>query len=123
MKHRTARDCTVEAFEDWAAATDRVEAVGQAADEEGGPSLSLVPPTLRGEPAQTAAALQCAPPDEAAEKPVLQRIPYVLVAACAGLRFAHAAATSPPPAARRGAAAARARFALRTEVHEKRGRS
>ena len=38
---------TVEEFEDWAAATDRHEAVAGAADEEGGPSLSLVPTTSR----------------------------------------------------------------------------
>jgi len=42
MKHR-ARDWTPEEYNDWAAATDRVDAVAEAADEEGGPSLSLVP--------------------------------------------------------------------------------
>ena len=49
MKRHTARECTVEEFDRWAAASDRFDAVGQAADEEGGPSLSLVPPTGRGE--------------------------------------------------------------------------
>ena len=49
MKRHTARECTVEEFDDWAAAGDRFDAVGQAADEEGGPSLSLVPATERGE--------------------------------------------------------------------------
>lgn len=49
MKRHTARDWTVEEFDDWAAAGDRVDAVGQAADEEGGPSLSLVPATERNE--------------------------------------------------------------------------
>jgi len=36
-------DMTVEEFDAWAAASDRVEAVGEAADEEGGPRLTLVP--------------------------------------------------------------------------------
>ena len=49
MKRHTAKEWTVEEFEDWSAATDRFDAVGQAADEEGGPSLSLVPTTERGE--------------------------------------------------------------------------
>jgi hypothetical protein len=49
MKRHTARECTVEEFDDWAAASDRFDAVGQAADEEGGPSLSLVPTTERNE--------------------------------------------------------------------------
>ena len=33
MKRHTASECTVEAFDDWAAASDRFDAVGQAADE------------------------------------------------------------------------------------------
>jgi hypothetical protein len=49
MKRHTAKECTLEEFHDWEAATDRIEAVGQAADEEGGPSLSLVPSTDRNE--------------------------------------------------------------------------
>jgi hypothetical protein len=49
MKRHTARECTVEEFDDWAAATDRFDAVGQATDEEGGPSLSMVPTTERNE--------------------------------------------------------------------------
>lgn len=49
MKRHTAKEWTVEEFDDWAAASDRFDAVGQAADEEGGPSLSLVPTTERGE--------------------------------------------------------------------------
>ena len=36
MKRHTAKECTVEEFDDWAAAGDRFDAVGQAADEEGG---------------------------------------------------------------------------------------
>jgi len=49
MKRHTAREWTVEEFDDWSAATDRFEAVGRAADEEGGPSLSMVPTTERNE--------------------------------------------------------------------------
>ena len=49
MKRHAARECTVEEFDDWAAASDRHDAVGQTADEEGGPSLSLVPTTERNE--------------------------------------------------------------------------
>ena len=49
MKRHTNKEWTVEEFDDWCAATDRLEAVGQAADEEGGPRLSLVPATERGE--------------------------------------------------------------------------
>jgi hypothetical protein len=49
MKRHTAREWTVEEFHDWVAASDRFEAVGEAADEEGGPSLSLVPLTERNE--------------------------------------------------------------------------
>lgn len=49
MKRHIARECSLEEFDAWSAATDRVEAVAQAADEEGGPRLSLVPETRRGE--------------------------------------------------------------------------
>jgi len=49
MTRRAKRDLTPEEFDQWNAATDRVEAVGKAADEEGGPSLSLVPSAERGE--------------------------------------------------------------------------
>src|SRR5205085_7221448 len=47
--HHTPRDMSLEEFEDWMAATDKFEAVAEAADEEGGPRLSLVPETARGE--------------------------------------------------------------------------
>lgn len=48
MKHHT-REWTVEEFDAWAAASDRFDAVAEAADEEGGPRLSLVPATERQE--------------------------------------------------------------------------
>ena len=49
MARRAKRDLTVEEFDAWSAATDRIEGVGKAADEEGGPSLSLVPANERNE--------------------------------------------------------------------------
>lgn len=48
MRHHT-RDWTVEEFDEWLAATRREEAIAEAADEEGGPRLSLVPATERHE--------------------------------------------------------------------------
>ncbi|TMJ20248.1 MAG: hypothetical protein E6G92_11005 [Alphaproteobacteria bacterium] len=48
MKHG-ARDWTPEEYDAWAAASGREEAVAEAADEEGGPRLSLVPLTEREE--------------------------------------------------------------------------
>jgi hypothetical protein len=43
MKRNTSRDWTLEEFDAWSAATDHDKAVAEAADEEGGPRLSLVP--------------------------------------------------------------------------------
>ncbi len=47
MRHRTSREMSMEEFDDWIAATKRDEAIAAAADEEGGPRLSLVPVTER----------------------------------------------------------------------------
>lgn len=49
MKRHSQRDMTLEEFDAWSAASDRHDAVARAADEEGGPRLSLVPLTERGE--------------------------------------------------------------------------
>jgi len=49
MKRHTAGECTVEEFDAWMAAGDRDDAVAAAADEEGGPRLSLVPLSERDE--------------------------------------------------------------------------
>lgn len=49
MARREAPEMTVEEFDQWRAATDKFDAVGKAADEGGGPSLSLVPVTERNE--------------------------------------------------------------------------
>lgn len=43
MKRHSTRDWTVEEFDAWMKATDKHEAIAKAADEEGGPRLSLVP--------------------------------------------------------------------------------
>ena len=43
MARRAAKEMTVEEYGDWCKAADKVEAVASAADEVGGPRLSLVP--------------------------------------------------------------------------------
>lgn len=80
MKRHTARELTVEEFDDWAAASDRFDAVGQAADEEGGPSLSLVPTTERNEvwPTDLLAPAPAEPPqdDEVPAEPPVPATPF-----------------------------------------------
>ena len=49
MRRDTDGEFSVEDFDAGAAASDRIDAVAQAADEEGGPSLSLVRATERNE--------------------------------------------------------------------------
>jgi hypothetical protein len=49
MKRRIAPECSIEEFEAWVAANDSFRAVAKAADEEGGPRLSLVPAPEREE--------------------------------------------------------------------------
>lgn len=56
MARRVARDMTVEEFDDWYEASRKFDAVAEAADEEGGPRLSLVP--------VPATNRDCRPPDE-----------------------------------------------------------
>src|SRR5256885_16195429 len=43
VARRVAKDMTVEEFDAWCNATNKFDAVGEAADEVGGPRLSLVP--------------------------------------------------------------------------------
>jgi len=78
MKRRTAKECTLEEFDDWAAAGDRLDAVGQAADEEGGPSFSLVPTTERNEvwPTDLLAPANGEPDAKAASEPPLPATPF-----------------------------------------------
>ena len=49
MARRAARDLTLEEYDNWEAATKKFEALAEAADEEGGPGLTLVPRTERNE--------------------------------------------------------------------------
>lgn len=49
MARNTRREWTVEDYDTLTAATKSFESVAEAADEEGGPSLSLVPKPERGE--------------------------------------------------------------------------
>ena len=49
MARRAKRDLTLEEYDNWEAATKTFQAVAEAADEEGGPSLSLVPKPERDE--------------------------------------------------------------------------
>ncbi|MBX3560865.1 MAG: hypothetical protein KF780_03535 [Sphingomonas sp.] len=49
MKRGAQREMSLEEFDAWVAASDRHDAVAKAADEEGGPRLSLVPLPERGE--------------------------------------------------------------------------
>ena len=53
MKRHATREWTVEEFYDWVAASDRIDAVAAAADEEGGPRLSLVATPDRPSPYPT----------------------------------------------------------------------
>jgi len=49
MARHTSREWTLEDYDAWSAASGTFAAVAEAADEEGGPSLSLVPKTERNE--------------------------------------------------------------------------
>jgi len=68
MRRRESRDLTNEEFDDWIASCNRQDAVAEAADEEGGPRLSLVPYTERNEPWPTD-LLPPVPDDAAADTP------------------------------------------------------
>lgn len=50
MKHHPAREMSNDEFDAWIAASDRHDAIAAAADEEGGPSLSLVATADRPSP-------------------------------------------------------------------------
>lgn len=73
MARRRARDWTVEEYDNWSAASDKFKAVAEAADEEGGPSLSLVPKPER-ELAWPTDLLPPAEPDPAA--PPVEPMPF-----------------------------------------------
>ena len=81
---RIPREMSMDEYDAWAAATDRVDAVATAADEEGGPRLSLVPASDRGEPWPTdllPPAASETPPDAAADagapgEPPVEAMPF-----------------------------------------------
>jgi hypothetical protein len=77
MKRNPARDCTLEEFDAWTAASDREDAIAQAADEEGGPRLSLVPATERQEvwPADLLPPANPSP-DDGTDAPPLAATPF-----------------------------------------------
>ncbi|HEX8193788.1 MAG TPA: hypothetical protein VF552_12900 [Allosphingosinicella sp.] len=66
MRRHVAKECSIEEFDAWMAATGRFEAVAKAADEEGGPRLSLVPADDRGEVWPTDLLAPAAPSPEPA---------------------------------------------------------
>jgi len=53
MGRRRARDMTLEEFDAWSKSSSKYEEVTEAADEEGGPRLSLVPAPEQGDPRPT----------------------------------------------------------------------
>ena len=73
MGKRVAKEMTVEEFDDWSRAQRKLDEIGQAADEVGGPRISLVPfpeqteawPTDLLPPAAEEAGIDCAPAIEA----------------------------------------------------------
>jgi len=73
MKRHTPRDWTLEEYDNWSAATDSFAAVAEAADEEGGPSLSMVPKPERNEVWPTD-LLPPAEPDPA--EPPVEAMPF-----------------------------------------------
>lgn len=88
MARRRERDWTVEEFHEWREATEGMAEVAEAADEEGGPRLSLVPATDRGEvwptdllppaapePAEAGESATEAPGDPPADPPI-QAMPF-----------------------------------------------
>ncbi|HEV7661683.1 MAG TPA: hypothetical protein VGO55_17725 [Allosphingosinicella sp.] len=77
MKRHAEKEWSVGEFDDWCAATDRHDAVGQAADEEGGPSLSLVPTTERNEVWPTDLLPPAAPDGEPTEAAAVTAEPQI----------------------------------------------
>jgi hypothetical protein len=50
MAWRAPREMSLEEFDEWVAASNRIDGIREAADEEGGPRLTLVPAPERNEP-------------------------------------------------------------------------
>lgn len=73
---RGAKDISVEEFEAWCSAADKVAAVADAADEAGGPRLSLVPVADRNEPWPTDLLAPAAGPSDDADLPAVTAEPF-----------------------------------------------
>ena len=76
MARRVRREMTVEEFEDWANAKGRLEDIAQAADEIGGPRLSLVPLPEQNEAWPTDLLPAAAPPEDSAGDPPVPATPF-----------------------------------------------
>jgi hypothetical protein len=70
MVRQVRREMTIEEFDAWAAASRRIDAVGEAADETGGPSLSLVPVVEQNDAWPTDLLAAAEPQDEASSVPM-----------------------------------------------------
>lgn len=108
MKRHTAGERTLEEFDAWSAVTDREEAVAKAADGEGGPRLSLVPPILRtgrGRLSPTCPKTRPMPPPSSGAWPVRPLGPFATRAA--------ARSSNRPASAGRGVHGAEIHFDVR----------
>ena len=76
MARRRTRDLTHEEYDELLAATQRVEDVGKAADEEGGPSLSLVRTIDRQSGWPTDSLPPARPADNPAAEPTAGATPF-----------------------------------------------
>ncbi|HEY7809875.1 MAG TPA: hypothetical protein VIA98_05820 [Allosphingosinicella sp.] len=83
MRREVSHEFSVEDFDAWAAASDRFDAVAEASDEEGGPSLSLVPETERHQvwptdllPPAADAPADAAPGDQAPAAAPIAAMPF-----------------------------------------------
>jgi hypothetical protein len=110
MKRHTARELSLDDFDAWLAAEKKLEAVATAADEEGGPRLSLVPATERNEvwptdllppagPRAPADESGGAPSHEAAAAPSPESAPDASAEPAPDASAEPAPPAAPPPAA------------------------
>src|SRR4051812_21131316 len=77
MARRRAKEMTVEEFEAWSKASRNFKKVAEAADEEGGPRLSLVPvpeQNIAGPPALLPPAVS--PGGSSADAPAVAAMPF-----------------------------------------------
>lgn len=76
MARGAPKDISVEEFEAWCSANDKAAAVADAADEAGGPRLSLVPVADRNEPWPTDLLAPAAAPSDDANLPAVTAEPF-----------------------------------------------